>query len=974
MPLFLFSDIENSTRLWEKYPEGMKIALKLHDGILEKRLSVSGGRIIKHTGDGVFAVFEEPSEGQACALAVQKDMAACDWGEVGEVRIRMALHYGDAVLRGDDYFGPAVNRAARLMSAGWGGQILLSREALEHSEVPAGAEARDLGMHLLKDLREPIQIHQLDHPDLPRRSFPEPRTLSARPNNLPPESTPFVGRVEELREIHELLEGENRLLTLLGPGGMGKTRLALQVGRESIEKYYHGVYFVSMAPLENADRLVYALADALRFTFYNNDDPRLQLENYLREKEMLIVLDNFEHIIEGAELAGALLDAAPSVRIVATSREKLRLRHERVFAVGGMRFPSNAPDLEEDGYSAVSLFAQAALRVRPDFDVQGEREHVHRICELVGGMPLAIELAGAWCESLECADIVKELERDGDFLETDLRDVPERHRSLRAVFDYSWNLLNEKERGALARLTVFRGDFTREAAAGALDVSLSVLTGLLNKSLVHKTERGRFAVHNMLARYADEMLTADERREGLARHSAWFGEFARERRAAMWRLPSDLEVQREVMADLENLRAGFLEAARGGRWEEVGAYMRTMNGAFEGGDRQREGERVIGRVLEELEKHPSDGESRKLTLIFLRCMRAWLGLRFGGLDEKRRVLEQADEMLGEAEVEERVLLDGIRSFIEYITGNYEAAARWGENARDLAFKLELPWSQSFTQAHLAYVYFIRGETEKAKTSALNALALTRRLNLAVGSAYNLNNLAEMEKAEGNLERAETYLEEALLKFEEAGLKSGVGFVLNNLAELDIQLGRQTLAWERYERALEMAQDLGFDWGMGTALQGLGVLALALEDYDEADRRFQESLVYFERLGDSYRIARGHRKLGETALARQEQSGALKSFRRALEIALEAGIPAEILSGMVRIIELELLRIDPARGLQLLAPVLAHENLGGDTRTAAEALRGRLEQALGEGAETRGVSGGESASDLRTAARALLDEE
>ncbi|MGB9724492.1 MAG: ATP-binding protein, partial [Chloroflexia bacterium] len=404
MYVFLFTDIEDSTRLWEKYPTQMDRILARHDAILEREISHHGGRIIKHTGDGIFAVFER-GRPLHCALEIQKALAREDWGEVRELRIRIALHAGEALCRGEDYFGPTVNRTARLLSSGWGGQVLFTPEVLRVAPLPEDASVHDLGFHFFKDLGEPQQIYELEHPELPRRDFPPLRSLSAHPHNLPVQPTPFVGREKELAQVLSLLDYPHcRLLTLVGPGGVGKTRLALQAAAEKVENFSHGVYFVPLAALASPEFLVSAIADALRFSFYGPEEPQTQLASYLREKRMLLVLDNFEHLLAGAGRVAELLQAAPEVKVMATSREALRLHGEWVFPLGGLERPAEEEE-EVERYAAVQLFLQGARRARPDFLLSAEdRPAVVRICRLVEGLPLGIELASSWVRVLSCGE------------------------------------------------------------------------------------------------------------------------------------------------------------------------------------------------------------------------------------------------------------------------------------------------------------------------------------------------------------------------------------------------------------------------------------------------------------------------------------------------------------------------------------------------------------------------------------------
>ena len=359
-------------------------------------------------------------------------------------------------------------------------------------------------------------------------------TPAAQHHNLPVSLTPFVGRQEELTRLAAILANPAcRLLTLVGPGGIGKSRLAIRAARLQLGTYLDGVYFVSCVATASVELLPATIAEALNFTFHGPTDPKEQLLNYLRQKEMLLVIDNFEHLLAGAELLLELLRGAPpGLKLLVTSRERLNVPPEWLFEVAGLSVPPDclasgaAEDLET--YDAVALFLQAVRRLQPDFSPSGPAEsRVGCLCRLVQGMPLALELAAPWVRTLTCAEIVQEIERDLDFLTGSRRDAPDRHHSIRAVFDHSWRLLSAEEQRVLAGLSVFRGGFQRQAAHQVAGASLATLSALVDKSLLRFNPLGRYDLHELLRQYAFERLgeTAGAKESALARHSQYYLEF-----------------------------------------------------------------------------------------------------------------------------------------------------------------------------------------------------------------------------------------------------------------------------------------------------------------------------------------------------------------------------------------------------------------------------------------------------------------
>jgi predicted ATPase/DNA-binding CsgD family transcriptional regulator len=350
-------------------------------------------------------------------------------------------------------------------------------------------------------------------------------------HNLHSLSTPFIGREPEIAEIVDLLQDERcRLLTLLGAGGMGKTRLGIEsIQRLTSNDFEHGVFYVPLAPLTSADNIVTTVIGILGIMIGDEGTPQQELVKFLTGRNLLLVMDNFEHVIDGADLVADILNHAPSVKILVTSRESLNLRMERIWHIQGMRYPTDAQTDDIEPYSALKLFIDRATWVRRNFSPETQLDCAIRICQLVGGMPLGIEFAASWLKSLSCADIIKHIERGIDFLETRARDIPERHRSIRAVFDHSWSLLTANEQAVFPQLSVFRGGFTLEAAEAVTNADLMTLSGLVEKSMVRRNETDRYDVHELLRQYGEEKLKAvSEVEDTLSAHTSYFEDFMRE--------------------------------------------------------------------------------------------------------------------------------------------------------------------------------------------------------------------------------------------------------------------------------------------------------------------------------------------------------------------------------------------------------------------------------------------------------------
>ncbi len=391
-------------------------------------------------------------------------------------------------------------------------------------------------------------------------------------HNLPAQVTPFIGREREIEIVTRLLrDPAARLVTLLAPGGMGKTRLALAVAEIFVPRFPDGVYFVPLAALNEANSIITAIADSTGYPFQQDSrSPKQQILDYLAGQTALLVLDNFEHLLDGAPLVSDLLAAAPRVRVLATSRERLNLTAETVVLLDGLDYPAAADMPEALACGAVRLFVQSARRVRPDFEPDAALADIGLVCRLVQGMPLAVELAAAWVEVLSPGEIAEEITRSLDFLSTTMRDVPERLRSVRAVFAAAWARLTPDEQTVFMKLSVFRGGCTRPAAEQVAGATLAVLTALADRSLVWRRPNGRYLEHELLRQYAAEQLEmAGEADAVRAAHSAYYLDFLAAREADL-KGRREIEAVQEIKADFENVQSGWLWAAQHRQYEPVG--------------------------------------------------------------------------------------------------------------------------------------------------------------------------------------------------------------------------------------------------------------------------------------------------------------------------------------------------------------------------------------------------------------------
>jgi len=844
----LLTDIAGSTRRWEEQPQAMERALERHDALLRQAIDAYGGHVFKTVGDAVFAVFTTAPAALDAALAAQRSLQAEEWGPTGPLLVRMALHVGAPQLRDGDYFGPPMNRAARLLAAGHGGQILLSLSAQElvYDALPPGVVVRDLGEHRLKDLGRPERIFQLVAPDLPA-AFPPLQALDSYRHNLPSQPTPLVGREAEVAQVCALLRrDETRLVTLIGPGGIGKTRLSLQVAVELLDSYPDGVTFVALAPVREVGQVAGTIVQALGLQAAPDLEPLAQLKVALASRQALLLLDNVEQVIAAAPLVAELLAAAPGVQILATSRTPLRLQGEQEVVVPPLALADTQalPPLERLAQiEAVRLFIERAQAVRPDFAVTAENAPViAEICVRLDGLPLAIELAAARTKLFAPTALLARLDRRLQLLRGGARDLPARQQTLYDAIAWSYDLLDVAEQLLFARLAVFVGGCSLEAAeavlgddganpermAGVIPTSdvLEGLARLVDRSLVRRVEgeggEPRFVLLETIREFAQERLAASGEEALIqTRHARWVLTLMKQADSHL-RGPEQQVWYRRLLVEQANLRAALHWLFSRGD-SSIGTAITGASWWFWCvQDHVIEGKRWLSHAIA-----TGGGGLRDRAAVLTGSGYLLLGAPEHGLATGIAPLAEARSLwaqLGEPAWEAFCLL--VAGLLEQFGNDDSAQARrlMGEGVA-LAERIGDPWMRYYAELCVGLLSHTNGDRQTAQAHFAASLAYGRASGDQTSVALALHYLARYGDAP--IPQRLAWAEEAVAVARELGFPLVIRQGLEILAELYSHMGRLAEAARVFEQSTGIAHHQGVT-GEGHVLV-LGKAWLALQE-------------------------------------------------------------------------------------------------------------------------------------------------
>jgi len=823
-------------------------------------MDVHNGYVFQIIGDAFCVAFHTADDGLKAALQIQRDLKTSEFLKNSEVslRVRMGLHTGSAELQEDDYRGYlTMAKVQRVMSVAYGGQVLLSNASAEllHGELQNGISLRDMKEHRLKGLADPEHLWQLVAPDL-QNDFPPLQSLKETPNNLPVQLTSFIGREKEVGQIKQRLE-KNRLVTLTGSGGIGKTRLSIQVASELLDDYPHGVWLVELAALADPALVTQTVCAALDVTPQGNTSPLSVLTDYLKPKKILLVVDNCEHLIDAsAQLCEALLHACPNVRIIASSREALGIDGENAYRVPSLSLPNPNDGLGTiEKSEAVTLFIERATATLPEFEMtEANASAVAQICQRLDGIALAIELAASRVKLLKVEQIASRLDDAFRLLTGGSRTALPRQQTLRALIDWSYNLLSGEEKTVLRRLSVFVGGWTLEAAEYVCENPnmLDLFTHLVDKSLVvvdrEYGDEARYYLLETIRQYAREKLTDSGEGEAVRElHTRCYVELA-ERAEPKLRWHNQTVWLDRIEHEHDNLRIAL-------EWSinnNVDLGLRIANSLiwfWDTRDHFLEGLQSMERLLAAGPLDPSNLHANAL------ARAGWLAMI--AYDEERlATFSDAGIFMSRevGEVEGLALSLSLSALVPFWHGNFDQALQLAEEGLALFEEAGIKWGKQFTLSQIGYISQALGNYERALSAYQESLVLSREADDVSFIAYLISCLGLLAFEQSHYARALGLFQESLSLAREVKNRNMIAEDLQSMGEVNIALKQYPQAKVLLEESIAVDREVGNYRRQALVLNLLGRVACLQGDYQQAVRLNRESLRMAQRNGRHQTLA------------------------------------------------------------------------------------------------------------------------
>ena len=898
---FLFTDIEGSTKLSQEFPDTINTALEIHNSILRNTVESCNGFVFKIVGDAYCCAFHNAADAVKAAVEIQRSLAFEKWKDA-VIRVRIGIHSGNAEWNGVDYMGYiTLARVARIMSVAYGEQILISDDAVQNcikgsktqSDLSINGEKsnqnktekdsagstdlsvgqfsgekitpfnissghrvfetkeisfRDLGERRLKDVIQPIRLYQAEAEGL-RKEFPPLKTLDARPNNLPVQLTSYIGRENVFEKVKEMI-GKTHLLTILGPGGGGKTRLATQIAADLIDEFENGVFITELAPISNPSMIIQNIITSVGIKEESGQSMYNSLLDYLRDKEMLIILDNCEHLInECAELTENLLINCKKLKLIATSREALNCSGEQIFKIPMMSVPSNLKELSADDlykFESTHLFLERAYSVNPNFKLSKENSIIiAEICRHLDGIPLAIELAAAGSKFLSVENIRDRLDDRFKLLTGGKRTALPKHKTLKAMIDWSYELLSEKEKLLWERLSVFKGGCDLEAAEEICSDEkikkseiLDLLAGLAEKSIInYNLSNNRYSILETIKKYGEEKLKDNNGYDDFSKkHLNYYYEYSKKAESKL--LGSEILLWLEKLeADHLNFQSAIEWSVKNSETEKGAGLAVALRNFWELRGYHSTGRKLYTMIL----GNPGELSKPLSGKVYLHSAKfAWFK---GDYDQARNYYNESLAISNELgdKLSIASALTGLGN-IEYNLNNYKSAREYYEASLNLRRETGDRYSIARSLNNLGNLAFRRYEYEESEKYYKEYFDLSTQMNDKRGISSALHNLGSLEFEKGDFEKGKIYTEQSLEIRKELGDKVGIAELIYNLGKVFSLQNNYEESKKYFQECISIYRDLGHSENIANALYSLGYLESSAGNYQQAADLFEESSI------------------------------------------------------------------------------------------------------------------------------------
>ena len=861
-PVFLIADIEKAALYWTRAGDQKSEILAIYSDIVKETARHFGGLIVQRSEDNLTLLFEN-GQPLHCAVTIHLKLKKTDWGPLGPPNIRMVLYTdsteGDIPVN----FALLTRTASTLLSISWGGQIIFSEQTLKSLDIPSGSSIKDLGFHFLSESEGSVHVYELLHPHLAVKEHPPLQSATHQMVNFPILVPSFLGRERELGELATMLTSSGeRIISLVGPGGIGKTRLAVQSATQVAKSFSDGTYFIPLISIEDPEFLPILMADVLKFNFFGTTNHLDQLANYLLHMKALLVIDNFEHLrIEGAKFLAFLISKTHNLKILVTSRERLNMIAESVLEVHGLPVPASAVIDDADMYSSVKLFTQNAHKTLPSFSYSKNQEAIIRICQLVDGIPLAILLASTWVRVFSCSEIASEIKKSIDFLSTTASDIDPRHRSLRVIFDYSWQLLSKDEQNNLRELSIFPAAFNGRAAYEICNVTQQTLSVFVDKSLLYIRSDGHFEMLATFRQYVSSKLedVHDEAAATRLRFCEYYAEFCAQKQSEL-NTTQQQNALSEMISELENIRIAWRYIVDINRWDLIEKIKQPLFTYHNILGNYIQGYELFNLALQKLKK--LDIPELDLVKASMQQLSAWMSFRRGFVAEGVEGLTACLEVFRTHNDSWNIAVSLFYlSEAQRNLGNLQQARALVQEALDLLQSLPVPQPNHVAvviancQSLLARILMSLGDINQARSFFQTSISTQNRLGTYYETIHPLTGLGRLAFHEGDFLQARDLYLQALNTAINVHDSRGVILIHNNLGAVYEQIVNIPESYHHVLTALKLCRETGDRRLTAVILNNLAYQKLRfLNQPSEAIRNYHECIEIFSSTEDLRGIA------------------------------------------------------------------------------------------------------------------------